>query len=215
MSLSRFIQMRLTLGYDPGSSTVQEPSMTVDNNICQSHFRREAMITSMLLRLHNAGTRAFWPFVRQAYGLLFLSLHSNRSEDSKPWRDQQVAVFLPGNCVSFDVFQVWFKLEGCVSWWHSNLLRSQDRCITEAVRKVTLGATLLLHTGLVCWWGTQSSVGSVDHLKRFCKMLVDWCHPCCFCQHLEVQLVTTRADKLSMQPIRIFCSDGTDLAVTG
>lgn len=81
MSLSRFIQMRLTLGYDPGSSTVQEPSMTVDNNICQSHFRREAMITSMLLRLHNAGTRAF---VRQAYGLLFLSLHSNRSEDSKP-----------------------------------------------------------------------------------------------------------------------------------
>ena len=87
MSLSRFIQMRLTLGYDPGSSTVQEPSMTVDNNICQSHFRREAMmsmITSMLLRLHNAGTRAFWAFVRQAYGLLFLTLHSNRSEDSKP-----------------------------------------------------------------------------------------------------------------------------------
>ena len=156
-----------------------------------------------------------WAFVRQAYGLLFLSLHSNRSEDSKPWRDQQVAVFLPGNCVSFDVFQVWFKLEGCGSWWHSNLLRSQDRCITEAVRKVTLGATLLLHTGLVCWWGTQSSVGSVDHLKRFCKMLVDWCHPCCFCQRFEVQLVTTRADKLSMQPIRIFCSDGTDLAVTG
>ena len=214
MSLSRFIQMRLTLGYDPLSRNHQWLWTTTFASHTSGGKRWSLWSLPCWPWLH-AGTRAFWTFVRQAYGLLFLSLHSNRSEDSKPWRDQQVAVFLPGNCVSFDVFQVWFKLEGCVSWWHSNLLRSQDRCITEAVRKVTLGATLLLHTGLVCWWGTQSSVGSVDHLKRFCKMLVDWCHPCCFCQHFEVQLVTTRADKLSMQPIRIFCSDGTDLAVTG
>ncbi len=195
-------------------SGVQEPSMTVDNNICQSHFRREVMIISMLVRLHNglewAGT---WAFVRcQAYGLLFLTLHSNRSEDSKPWRDQQVAVFLPGNCVYFWCFPGLLQ-----TWRWCKLVTVQ--CVIEAVREVTLGATLLLHTGLVCWWSTQSSVrndwNSWDNLKPFCKMLVDWCHPCCFCQHFEVQLVTTRADKLSMQPIRIFCSDGTNLAVKG
>lgn len=214
MSRSRFIQMRLTLGYDPLSRNHQWLWTTTFASHT-SGGKRWSLPCWFDCTMALNGLERGHLFDARLMDCYFSAYIPTEAKTPSPDEINKLQSFSQQIAFLFDVLQVWFKLEGCVSWWHSNLLRSQDRCVIEAVRKVTLGATLLLYTGLVCWWGTQSSVGSVDHLKRFCKMLVDWCHPCCFCQHFEVQLVTTRADKLSMQLIRIFCSDGTDLAVKG